>query len=61
MPSKTEIGGSIERSDRLQVGSFNVGMSYRLTPRVTANVSFEIGVTEDAPDLGVTLRFPISF
>lgn len=61
MPSKTEIGGSVERSDRLQVGTFNVGMSYRLTQRVSANMSFEIGVTEDAPDLGVTLRFPFSF
>jgi hypothetical protein len=61
MPSKTEIEGSIEKSDRLQVGSFTFGMSYRLTQRVTANVAFEIGVTEDAPDLGVTLRFPISF
>ena len=61
MPSKTEIDGSVERSDRLQVGTLNLGMSYRLTQRVTANVSFEVGVTEDAPDLGVTLRFPITF
>ncbi len=61
MPSTTEIGGSLERSDRLQVGSFSIGMSYRLTEQVTANVSFEIGLTEDAPDLGVTLRFPFSF
>ncbi|UVI39581.1 transporter [Qipengyuania spongiae] len=61
MPTETEIGGAVERSDRLQVGSLTFGMSYRLTERVTANASFEFGVTEDAPDLGVTLRFPITF
>lgn len=61
MPTATEIAGSIERSDRLQVGSLTFGMSYRLTDRVTANASFEFGVTEDAPDLGVTLRFPLAF
>lgn len=61
MPTKTEIAGSIERSNRLQVGSLTFGMSYRLTEKITANASFEFGMTEDAPDLGVTLRFPISF
>lgn len=61
MPTDTEIAGSIERSDRLQVGSLTFGMSYRLTERTTANASFEIGVTEDAPDLGITLRFPFVF
>ena len=60
MPTKTEIGGSIEKSDRLQAGSLTMGMSYRLTDKISANASFEFGVTEDAPDLGVTLRFPIS-
>lgn len=59
-PTKTEIAGSVERSDRLQVGSLTFGMSYRLTERTTANASFEFGVTEDAPDLGITLRFPWS-
>ncbi|GMM92715.1 hypothetical protein [Qipengyuania sp. MTN3-11] len=61
MPSETEIGEALERSDRLQVGSLALGMSYRLTARSTVNASFDIGVTEDAPDLGVTLRFPLVF
>lgn len=61
MPTKTEIANFVEKSDSLQVGSLTFGMSYRLTERVTANASFEFGMTEDAPDLGVTLRFPITF
>lgn len=61
MPTTTEIGDAVERSDRLQVGSLTFGMSYRLDQQVTGNASFEFGVTEDAPDLGVTFRFPISF
>lgn len=57
-PTETEIGTSLERSASLQVGTLTYGMSYRLTERETVNVSFEFGVTEEAPDLGVTLRFP---
>ncbi len=60
-PSTTEIGGSVERSNRAQVGSFTFGMSYRLSPRQSVNLSVEMGATADAPDLGLTLRFPISF
>lgn len=59
-PSKTEIGGSVERSDRAQVGSFTFGMSYRLSPRQSVNFGFEFGATADAPDVGVTVRFPLS-
>jgi hypothetical protein len=60
-PSTTEIGGSVERSSRAQVGSFTFGMSYRLSPRQSVNFGFEFGATADAPDVGVTVRFPISF
>lgn len=58
-PSTTEIGGSVERSDRAQVGSFTFGMSYRLSPRQSVNFGFEFGATADAPDVGVTVRFPL--
>jgi hypothetical protein len=60
-PTRSEIGDTVQRSDRLQVGSLNLGLSYRLTERRTVNFSFEFGVTEDAPDLGVTLRMPFGF
>jgi hypothetical protein len=59
-PSTTEIGASTERSNRAQVGSFTFGMSYRLTPRQSVNIAVEMGATADAPDLGLTLRFPFS-
>jgi len=58
--TRTEIGDITTKSTTLQVGSLNFGMSYRLNERVTANFGFEFGVTEDAPDLGVTIRFPVS-
>jgi hypothetical protein len=60
VPSTTEIGGNVERSDRAQVGSFTFGMSYRLSPRQSVNFGFEFGATADAPDVGVTVRFPLS-
>jgi hypothetical protein len=57
-PSETEIGGTHQRSKYLHVGSLNLGMSYRLTRRNVLNMGFEFGVTEDAPDVSITLRMP---
>jgi long-subunit fatty acid transport protein len=57
----TEIAGSIERSRPLQVGSLTLGMSYRLNPKSALNVAFEVGVTQDAPDIGITVRAPYAF
>jgi hypothetical protein len=59
-PSTQEIGGSVERSNRAQVGSLTFGMSYRLSPRQSVNIAVEMGATADAPDLGLTVRFPFS-
>lgn len=58
-PSTQEIGSSVERSNRAHVGSFTFGMSYRLSPRQSVNLGFEFGATADAPDVGVTVRFPL--
>jgi hypothetical protein len=60
MRSTQEIGASVERSNRAQVGSFTFGMSYRATPRQSINFGFEFGATADAPDVAVTLRLPLS-
>ena len=57
-PTKTEIGDTNQKSNYLHVGSLNFGMSYRLTQRDVINLGFEIGVTEDAPDVSITLRMP---
>jgi hypothetical protein len=60
MPSTQEIGSSVERSNRAHVGSMTFGMSYRLSPRQSVNFGFEFGATADAPDVAVTVRFPLS-
>jgi uncharacterized protein YbjT (DUF2867 family) len=57
-PTSTELGGTIQRSTRLQVGSLSLGMSYRLSTRQTLNLGIDIGATADAPDLSVNLRMP---
>ncbi len=57
-PTKTEVGDTNQKSNYLHVGSLNFGMSYRLTQRDVVNLGFEIGVTEDAPDVSITLRMP---
>lgn len=59
--TSTEIGGSVEQSRPLQVGSLTFGMSYRLNPKSALNVAFEIGATQDAPDIGITVRAPWTF
>jgi hypothetical protein len=60
-PTRIEIGTSHEKSNRLQVGVFTLGMSYRLSERQSVNFGLEAGVTEDAPDVSVTVRLPIQF
>jgi hypothetical protein len=57
--TRTEIGDTTQRSDQLHIGQLNFGMSYRLTPKYTMNLGFEFGVTEEAPDVSITLRTPI--
>jgi hypothetical protein len=59
-PTVSEVGDSTQRSNRLHVGSLNLGLSYRVTRRQSVNLGFEFGVTEDAPDVGIGLRVPFS-
>ena len=51
-------GRTIEGTD-LQLGSFLLGLSYRLSQRVTINLTFQAGVTDDATDTRLLLRVPI--
>ena len=60
-PTKTEIGGTNQKSSSLHVGSFGVGTSYRTSDRTSVNLSFEFGMTSDAPDVSMTLRLPLQF
>lgn len=59
MKTKSEFGDTVQKSDVLHNGQLNFGMSYRLAEKFTINLGFEIGVTEEAPDVSITLRTPI--
>lgn len=60
-PTKTQIGGTWQESNSLQVGSMFMGWSYRLTERLTFSTNFEFGVTSDAPDMRVVFSAPYRF
>lgn len=60
-PTKSQIGGTEQQTRALQVGSLQMGWSFRLTEGLTLNNSFEFGVTSDAPDMRVVVRLPIRF
>lgn len=60
-PTETEIEGTHQRSTRLQIGQFIFGMSVRVAEALVANFGLNVGVTEDAPDVNVSLRLPFDF
>ena len=59
---KTKVNGTPPAGElTTQIGTFLIGYSYKLTPKTNMNLSMGIGVTKDAPDVQLTLRFPTSF
>ncbi|WP_325060229.1 hypothetical protein [Vitreimonas sp.] len=58
MPTETELNGMITESTELQVGSLQLGLSFRATERLTLATSVDVGVTEDAPDVRLSFRTP---
>ena len=50
-----------EIGDVLQVGSFVSSFAYKYTRNASANLSVAAGLTDDSPDLQLTLSFPTSF
>jgi hypothetical protein len=58
METETELNGSMQTSPELQVGTFQFGMSFRATERLTLSTSVDIGVTDDAPDVRLGFRAP---
>ncbi len=46
--------------DRTQVGSLSFGLSQKLSPNKTLNVTVTVGVTENAPNSEITLKLPIT-
>ena len=60
-PTSTELSGTVQRSTTLQVGTLDFGMSYRINQRQSVNLAFQFGVTQDAPNVALTLRLPFTF
>lgn len=56
--TKTDVGQF--DSEFLSVGSLAFGVNYQVTDGFAVNVSLNAGVTEDAPDMRLMLRTPIS-
>jgi hypothetical protein len=58
---ETEIGGDkLDGSDFVSA-SLNLGASIVLAPRLLFDVKGTIGLTDDAPDFGITVSLPIRF
>jgi opacity protein-like surface antigen len=63
LPSETELTDSngvtiTQESSEIQVGSMQLGLSFRATERLTLSAGVDFGVTEDAPDVRVSFRAP---
>lgn len=58
--TETQLGSTTQTSRALQVGAFQFGASYVLTPKVVLGATVEVGVTADAPDVRLVLRIPIA-
>jgi hypothetical protein len=43
------------------IGTFNFGLSYRLSERLSINLGFGIGATAAAPDMRFIVRVPYRF
>lgn len=54
-------GDPVLGSVRTQLASLLMGYSYRHSQKTTINVSVSAGLTQDTPDLSLTLRVPFSF
>jgi hypothetical protein len=53
-------GVPVVTSVRTQLASLLLGYSYRYNPKTTFNVAVSAGLTQDSPDLTISLRIPFS-
>ena len=53
-------GVPVATSVRTQLASLLLGYSYRYNPKTTFNVAVSAGLTQDSPDLTISLRVPFS-
>lgn len=59
---RTERNGEVvPGSVRTELATLLLGGSYRLSPKSSLNVSVGAGLTQDTPDLSLTVRWPMTF
>ena len=61
LPTRTELGTTVQNSNSLEAGSLTVGLSYIFSPTLTLSSNFDFGMTADAPDMRVVFRLPYRF
>jgi len=52
-------GETVQLAQLRQLGSLLIGYSFRLTKDTNLNLSFGVGVTDEASDVSITVRLPI--
>lgn len=58
--TESELGATHQSSDEFHAGALQFGLSYRLNNKTSLNANFDFGVTEDAPDVRIVFRLPLS-
>lgn len=56
--TETEVNGVDTSSSTLSVGALLLGFSFQVNDYTSTNINLELGVTDDAPDVLMTLRVP---
>src|SRR3546814_478186 len=56
--TETEVNGVDLTAPSLSVGSLLLGYSFQVNDYASTNINLELGVTDDAPDVLMTLRVP---
>ena len=52
---------STQSSADLNIGALLLGYAFQTTPRVGFNLNLELGITDDAPDVLISLRMPLQY
>ncbi|HTD89788.1 MAG TPA: hypothetical protein VK663_03945, partial [Burkholderiales bacterium] len=63
-PKQRDIATALRQigpSSTTQLGTLLLGYSFRMNNRTNLNLSLGVGVTREAPDLQLTLRYPMTF
>lgn len=56
--TETEVNGIDLTASTLSVGSLLLGYSFQVNNYTSTNINLELGITDDAPDVLMTLRVP---